>query len=455
MPAPLAAGQSVWWIPPAEAGDNPDVPEWLLAYAAGCPVVTAPASARSAHDRFIWVVVDQALESDWVLNGLADLAEPLEDEGWLWIRLFPVAAHERAGKPRWQWLVDLACRQGYEYAGQQPIHSLGDYLVFKKSASLIHRWRLRCPTRQDEAGCHALFLRAFNHPISPALWRWKYGSGRGRATMAMRGEQVIAHYGCVTRRIWLRGREIRALQICDVMVDPSERAIMTRTGAFFQVAKAAQEAFIGFGADHELGYGFPNQRHMQLAEKMGLYDEVERLVELEWPTAVHQRHTWTTTAQLGAGQVDKRSLARVWERMRRRMKDHILVARDPDYWQYRYAEHPEQDYAMLSVSQRLTGRLMGVAVLRREAEECKLLDVLAEPGHMGLLVSHARRQAAKWGLPVLKAWVTDHCAQWLAGPDAIRRPTDIVIPLNIHAPLHRPEEVRDRWFLMMGDTDFL
>jgi hypothetical protein len=94
-------------------------------------------------------------------------------------------------------------------------------------------------------------------------------------------------------------------------------------------------------------------------------------------------------------------------------------------------------------------------VLRREAEECKLLDVLAEPRHMGLLVSHARKQAAAWGASVLRAWVTGNFAHWLAGPDAVRRATDIVIPLNVHARLHRTEDVRGCWFLMMGDTDFL
>jgi hypothetical protein len=451
MPASLGVGEPVLWMPPAGVWDNPKAPEWL-------PGTAAPGSslADSGTERYSWVVAEPWPDSAVALNDLADLAEQIQDGGWLWIRLCPAATGERAGQPRWQWLADLALRQGLEYGGQQAIQG-AVYLVFRKSEGLVQRWRLRSPVSEgDKAGCYGLFLRAFDHAISPELWGWKYAAGRGRATMAMRGEQVIAHYGCVTRRILMRGRETRALQICDVMVDPSERAIMTRTGAFFQVAKAAQEAFIGFGTDHELGYGFPNQRHMRLAEKMGLYDEVERLVELEWSVAGDGRSRWTTKPELSDGrEMDRFSLAKVWERMSLRMKDQILVVRDADYWQYRYVENPQHDYAMLLVRTRLTGRLIGLAVLRREAEECKLLDVLAEPRHMGLLVSHARKQAAAWGASVLKAWVTGNCAHWLAGPDAVRRATDIVIPLNVHARLHRTEDVRGRWFLMMGDTDFL
>lgn len=455
-PASFGVGKSVLWIPPAGVGNNPKAPEWLLGTAGPGSVVTGSSLADSGTEPYLWVVAEQWPDSAEALNDLADLAMQIQAGGWLWNRLFPAASDERAGQPRWRWLVDLASRQGFDYRGQQ-ITRDAVYLVFRKSESQLgQRWRLRCPTRQDAEGCRGLFLRAFDHGISPELWNWKYAGGRGRATMAMRGDQVIAHYGCVTRRILMRGRETRALQICDVMVDPSERAIMTRTGAFFQVAKAAQESFIGFGTDHELGYGFPNKRHMQLAEKMGLYDEVERLVELEWSVAGYKQGTWGTKAELSDGrEMGRLALSRVWERMRLRMKDKILVVRDPDYWQYRYVENPQHDYAVLLVRWCLTGRLIGLAVLRLEAEECKLLDVLAEPRHMGLLVSHARKQAAAWGATMLKTWVTENSAHWLAGPEAVRRSTDIVIPLNIHARLHRTDVVRGRWFLMMGDTDFL
>ena len=456
MPAPLRMGEVVLWIHSAAVREELEIPEWLLDAAAPGSVMTRSVLDVSVGNPYVWVVADACPDPVVALNELADLGGQIQSDGWLWIRLFPAANDDRGGRPRWRWLVDLGMRQGFECRGQQVIQDVA-YLVFRKTGKQNQRWILRSPAGEgDHAGCRSLFLRAFDQVISPELWEWKYGSGRGRATMAMRGERVIAHYGCVSRRILMRGQEIRALQICDVMVDPAERAIMTRTGAFFQVARSAQEAFIGFGADHELGYGFPNQRHMRLAETMGLYDEVERLVELEWPTAGRRHRLWTTKAELSDGrEMDRRSLAGVWERMRHRMMDQILVVRDADYWQYRYTENPKYDYAMLSVRRCLSNQLIGIVVLRREAEECKLIDVLAEPRHMKLLVSHARRQAAEWGVPVLKAWLTQHCAHWLAGRDAVYRSTDIVIPLNIHARVHLTEEVRGRWFLMMGDTDFL
>ena len=73
------------------------------------------------------------------------------------------------------------------------------------------------------------------------------------------------------------------MQICDVMIDPAERAVMSKTGAFIQAARASLESIIGFEGRHVCGYGFPNPRHMVLGRRAGLYTEVEHLVEVRWP----------------------------------------------------------------------------------------------------------------------------------------------------------------------------
>lgn len=460
LPSTLrVAGGKVLWLPDRE-GEAVEVPEWLMVRAEndpGCFIDSGQGSIfPQSTELHAWIVVDRVVEPAVVLNELSDLRERLTDGGFLWVRLLAGGDEWRAGKQRWQWLADLALRQGYESHGVERVHGKTDYLVLQKSLKLAHRWRLRSPTDSDAVACGELFVRAFDHVISQELWDWKYGEGRGRATMAMRDARAIAHYGCVTRRIMLLGREAHALQICDVMVDPAERAIMTRTGAFFKVARSAQEAFIGYGVDHDLGYGFPNQRHMLLAEKMGLYDEVGRMVELEWRTDRKISRPWSTVCEISdVKKLGREILGRLWDQMRRRCSGQILVVRDADYFNYRYWANPQHEYVALVVRRRISGRILGIAIVRREADEGKLMDVLGDPGYFRRLVCHARLQAAQWGLTSLSAWVTENCADWLANETMPRKMTEIVIPLNAHARIHSAESIRDRWFLMMGDTDFL
>lgn len=409
----------------------------------------------SGHKVHSWLIVDDLKDAATLLIQLSELQRVIRPRGWLWVRRNAAYEVRRADFPRWKWLACLLEGQGFTLWNEGFSVQPGcTYLVFRRNASLL-RWHVRNPAPPDYPECRLLFEKAFGHSISASLWDWKYGEGRGRATVALRGEHVIAHYGCVSRRVVLMGRETKALQICDVMVAPTERAVMTRSGAFTQIARTAQEQFIGFESEHELGFGFPNQRHMQLAHRMGLYDEVERLDELEWKPEILERQWLTESLILAPASLDRSMLNRLWVEMHTGLSDRILVVRDADYWTYRYANRPEQTYFVLAVRRCLGGKLLGVVVLRRDEKECKLLDVLGHPRHYQTLVRHARNQTASWGVPVLRGWVTQGCADFFTTPDVRRNHTDIVIPLNAHARSRSVSEIQGRWFLMMGDTDFL
>lgn len=365
----------------------------------------------------------------------------------------------RAGKARWEWLAQVLQSQGYsceKIVGNIPGARLGFLQINLPSTPKdTNRWELRLPGPSDEMACLSLFEQVFGTPGSAELWRWKYAEGRGRSIVALRGNRVIAHYGGVSRLISRCGHIERVIQISDVMVNPAERAVMTRSGVFLQMARASQEFFLGFEAHHDFGFGFPNKRHMQLAHRLGLYDEVEQLVEIEWEIGAHSR-SWTTKADvLGNNNLDPRVLDELWRQMQEAMRDRILVTRDSSYWLYRYPGNPHHHYRMLAVRRRVSGRLLGVVVLRREETEAKLLDVLGMPQYFPLLVRHAIEQVRDWQLPILRAWITHGCAGMFLAFGARCKPTDIVIPLNAHCKMHATPEISNRWFLMMGDTDFL
>ena len=377
-----------------------------------------------------------------------------------YVSLGPEFDAARAGKPRWQWLAHLLRAQGLvcERADDDNLGKPGAFsLLIRSDPAAVKdlRWRLRIPTDADAMDCHRLFEKAFGEPAIAALWRWKYANNRGRSIIAVRGERVIAHYGGVSRRVYRNGRIEKAIQITDVMVDPAERAVMTRSGAFLQVARASQEYFLGYEAEHDFGFGFPNQRHMLLAHRLGLYDEVERLVEMEWSAQPVSATLLTRAEVVDPYRLDPRRVDALWQRMSAGLVERILVARDAGYWFYRYAENPSAHYVMLAIRHKLSRRVLGLMVLRRKEHEVQLLDVLAAPKYFRLLARHAQAQAAEWGVPVVHAWITRCSAHWFETPGVRVNQTDIVIPLNAHLRLHATDEIRDRWFLMMGDTDFL
>jgi hypothetical protein len=176
---------------------------------------------------------------------------------------------------------------------------------------------------------------------------------------------------------------------------------------------------------------------------------------MEWSSQPIGLSSLTKAEVIDPACLDPRRIDALWQQMRSGLADRILVARDARYWIYRYAENPLRHYVMLAIRHKLTQGILGLAVLRRKEHEVQLLDVLAAPKYFGLLAAHAQAQAAAWGVPMLHGWITRSSAHWFDASGIQFKPTDIVIPLNSHFRMHATDDIRDRWFLMMGDTDFL
>lgn len=315
------------------------------------------------------------------------------------------------------------------------------------------RYQLSVPQVADVPDCRALFERAFGHAVDPLLWEWKYGGGRGVSVIARRSERLLAHYGCVSREIRFRGQAARAVQICDVMVDPDERGLMTKTGAFYQVATASQDTIIGLDGRYLLGFGFPNDRHMILGRRSGLYAEVERLVELRWPSVPHSR-AWSTTARSVSITACSDQIRVLWERMANDLTDHVVGVRDPGYLAYRYESHPGWAYESFLVRRRW-GKPLGLLVLRCDGEVCRLIDVVGPMAHLPVLVRFAQGLSAAMGMKSLLFWVTSSQVPRFESTQPAMVPLDIRIPANQYRQRVAPADVQHRWWLVMGDTDFM
>ncbi len=318
------------------------------------------------------------------------------------------------------------------------------------------RWRLSHVDAAQFPAFAGLFTTVFGQVMTPGLWSWKYGAGRGCAIGAWRGDKLIAHYGGNLRRVMAFGQPILALQVCDAMVDPGERAVMTKTGAMYQVTAAFLELYQGL-ASIPLAFGFPNRRAMRLGERLGFYAEVGALVELRWPPLDPRPRLATRLTILDPkSSVDRLSVDRLWSAMARDLVGGVIGVRDWEQVRYRYLDHPERHYELVLIRSRLTRVPLGLLVLHEEADAMALTDLVAPLRHLPTLLVQARRLTGLRGKSSLYGWMTRQQAFRLTTPDTALLDIDVSIPTNVWVPQpFSPAQLVDRWWLTIGDTDFL
>ena len=328
-------------------------------------------------------------------------------------------------------------------------------LRFRKRSDL--RWRVGHMDEADFPAVAELFQRAFNLPMSRKLWDWKYGEGRGQGIIAWAGDRVVAHYGGITRPLRYMGRPELGCQIADVMVDPTERGVLTRKGPFFLTAASQSEVSRG---KHLIGYGFPNARAMKMAVRLGLYAQVGEIAKIYWPPSPKPPSLWTRllmrVRRIKQTEEDRLDAIAepLWRQMSTDLRAAIVGVRDGSWLRYRYLAHPDYDYHVLLMSARLTAKPYGIVVLREEYGRCELIDLLAPPAHFPRLIEVARSIAGLWGSEGLYCWISAGYAQTLIRCGGERQELDVLIPTSIWTEDPGPDVLRDRWWLMSGDTDF-
>ena len=296
-----------------------------------------------------------------------------------------------------------------------------------------------------------VFEESFNTPFDAALWRWKYGEGKGSCIVARErpGEEIIAHYGGVARQIDYFGEERLAFQGCDVMVKPAVRRQYGRNSLYFHLTATLFEREIGYTADHVLGFGFPNRPVMKMAVRLGLYGKVDDYVELGFADA------GPSTGELRIEPLRPESADPLWALMRQDFRDGVVGKRDADYLRYRYFSHPGAErYFPLLLSK---GRdPFAVAVLKHHEEQWLLMDLVAPLARMdaaaGALAAWAEARPESGALAM---WLTRAWVERLGWRGRIVKNLGIEIPFNAWNPAPDQTLPLGAWWLTAGDMDFI
>lgn len=319
--------------------------------------------------------------------------------------------------------------------------------AFRKSVT--PRWRLRHMRPGDYEEIAVLFRDVFGHTLSRELWQWKYMNGHGNAVLASRDGVLIAHYGGMYREILLCGKPEWAYGGSDVMVHPNERGVMTRQGPFLLTAATTAEMY------GPVAFGFPTERAMLVAERMGLYSKAGQMVEVRWEPAAPGIRWRSRLHNLTRGnEVDQRKVDGIWRAMANDLRESVVGVRDWQYLEQRYFAHPHNHYDVLMVTSRLTGRPLGAMVLRRLENTCELMDVIAPLANLAVVVDQARRMASRWKLDYLYGWITTNYATLFTACAGKEEPLNMYIPTSCWTDDPRVNMLKDRWWLMSGDTDF-
>lgn len=317
------------------------------------------------------------------------------------------------------------------------------------------RWQLRWVSAHDRNALLSLFTEAFGQSMPLSLWAWKYSGLDRQGILAHMAGRVVAYYGGIPRSLWLHEQELPAVQICDVMVAPEVRGILTRRGPFADTADTFLKAQTGADKSYRLAFGFPTGRHARLGEKLGMYARGDTFFEASWTIGPAKRLPlpfWIKTEPLH--QDNLTVLDKLWQGMRQSMADYVLPRKDADFFRRRYLEHPLNTYHIYLVSWRGFNKAIGVVVLRDHdaGQGVELLDFVGRADAFELLLRAALNIAVQMNRQRVFSWMTSRVVAMLPNPSAQFEITGVYI--DPPALKDMADRHHDRWWFVGGDTDF-
>lgn len=332
-------------------------------------------------------------------------------------------------------------------------HSNSTYqepIALTTTTNTAKKWQCRWATAHDQEAFLSLFQSAFDQTMPASLWAWKYASQNKHGIFAHVNEKVIAYYGGIPRGFRLNDKTVSAVQICDIMVAPNMRGILTRRGPFMQTADTFLSARIGEDKTHRFAFGFPSDRHARLGEKSGWYARTDTFLEATWP-ATTRLPFWLKTTPLTE---DRHELVdNLWQAMQVSLPNHLLPIKDSLFFKWRYQNHPNRNYQSFVVSWRGTNKVIGIVTLHDHGLDIgiEIMDLFAPASKLKTLHTAAQDICMKMGHSRLFSWMTPSILSYLPQSASQAEISGVYVTPDFK---HTVDQQQLHWWLMGGDTDF-
>lgn len=323
-------------------------------------------------------------------------------------------------------------------------------MTSSKTTSL---WRVDDARPEHEEQIRQLFKSVFKQDMSSANWEWKYGDGRGAGVIVRNDEEVVAYFGGTERRVLFKGDAVCSIQCGDSMVAESHRGTLSKKGPFYLSVTAFLGRYVGFDRPYLLSYGFPNERAMRLAERLGMYAEIGTMLEVSWSPLADSHYA--STAFDFDSPAHQGIASQLWSDMAEDFIDRSIGVRDLAYLRHRYHDHPALNYQLQLVSHQDSTAPFGLIVTRQHEGRLLLVDVVSAKKDIRDLVLFGRQLAADLQCQDMHGWLTEVDSHLITDTAAIIGEKPLRLPLGVYCEGLKPEEVQDSWFFMCGDSDFL
>lgn len=320
------------------------------------------------------------------------------------------------------------------------------------------RWQVASANDVSQTSLLSLFEQVFGHSLPPETWRWKYRFADTPGSVVLENNKIVAFTGGIPRDGLVFGQPEKLVQMGDVMVSKSVRGILSKKGPFFLASQHFLAPRVGPNQQYSLAFGFPNERAGRVGVIRGIYNITDKIIEPHWPPLTddnttefkiqiidpHQNNQWEQ-------QVDE-----LWQAMKRDLNNVAIGCRNSHWIKHRYVNKPNANYLLAFASNSSTpNQPQGLLVLNHHLNGAmELLDIVGSHKSALTLIEAARQITSNYKASSLFAWATPSALSWFKNSGYQTNTTEIIIPgCNINSPQHALR-VKDRWWLLGGDSDF-
>jgi SAM-dependent methyltransferase len=304
----------------------------------------------------------------------------------------------------------------------------------------------------DEQGIITLFREVFGREMTIEEWRWKY-TGQGNRVCAVvledTGSGLIAgHYGGIPLRMLHDGKIIRGIAVGDTMIHPRYRS--------FVRFKKAQSLFMReMVADAAVFfYGFaPNEVIRLAVEKLRLYERVATVYEASKEVGFHKGPSRLIYKLFPLDPRDRR-VDGLWDSVKHEFQ--LCAVRDSAFLTWRYAESRLFSYEVWGLRRRWSQKLLALAVVRKDHSDTLLImDMVFSRDILEPFLLKIENLASAMGRRKIALWLPQSYHNLLRGKGFAVTDTGATIGTFTHPLVLKKEEISEKFFYTMGDTDYI
>jgi hypothetical protein len=222
---------------------------------------------------------------------------------------------------------------------------------------------------EDEPAFLKLHQEVFGSLVDPDWFDWKYKLGHAVGMSLWHQDRMVAHCGGIPRKVLHQGVLRDDLQIGDVMVSPEWRGALTRQNPFFHVSEGLYQNFLGANKAFHMGFGFPSERHLRLAVKLGIGWRIGEVHQLRWNlNEAASSLGWLWQDELLSANEPvalKNAVAQAWSCMQQDAQglNYTMGLRDWTQFGWRYLHRPDKKYQFIALKRPWSSKCLGVAVV--------------------------------------------------------------------------------------------